>query len=269
MLPSKAKNEFRILCIGDSMTIVSNYPLYLEKKLNENVAGIRFEVINKGVAEVDTSAYFAKNINDYLSKFKPDMVIAMVGYSDMQKYQEKERGREGVFFLRMKKALGQLKIYSLFTNITRRASNDWRSFFSKKCSSFLRLPHHQTFLKEKLLSFTRQDGDGKQEKKSANVILPLSQSLKERKVKGVDGFTHEPAQIDNAINGGELMFDKKEDHIAIGWNYFHEGKYDKAMLIFEEILKKFPEEAQAYMGIGGIYWKTKRYQDAENIYRKA
>ena len=52
--PASARTDFRILCLGDSMTAKGgdlSYPAQLERILNEKGKGGRFRVINGGQAE--------------------------------------------------------------------------------------------------------------------------------------------------------------------------------------------------------------------------
>ena len=73
------------MCLGESTTAVGGedaYPYQLQEILNENNMGIRFSVINKGVPGAHTSAII-EQLESNLNKYKPDMVIAMMGINDM------------------------------------------------------------------------------------------------------------------------------------------------------------------------------------------
>ncbi|MBU4333611.1 MAG: tetratricopeptide repeat protein, partial [Candidatus Omnitrophica bacterium] len=78
------KNTYRIMCLGESTTVwggKNNYPGQMERILNKNDLGIKFTVINKGVPGTNTEE-IVNNLNDNLNKYKPDMVITVMGIND-------------------------------------------------------------------------------------------------------------------------------------------------------------------------------------------
>jgi len=80
------------MCLGESTTIsVGNnaYPYQLEDILNRRNIGTKFSVINKGVPSVTTS-YILENLPENLNKYKPDMVITMMGVNDQPAYSSGE-----------------------------------------------------------------------------------------------------------------------------------------------------------------------------------
>ena len=78
--PSKLKDTYTILCFGDSTT-TNQYPRYFEKELNSRNIGISFSVIDKG-RPCTNSNYILANLTNDLDKYKPDMVITMMGVND-------------------------------------------------------------------------------------------------------------------------------------------------------------------------------------------
>jgi len=78
------KDAYRIMCLGESTTALGgddSYPRQLEKILNQKDTGIKFSVINKGLSGTNTSAILAQ-LDENLNKYKPDMVITMMGIND-------------------------------------------------------------------------------------------------------------------------------------------------------------------------------------------
>ena len=76
--------QYRILCLGESTTACEGdtaYPRQLEGILNQKIPGMEFKVINKGVPGTDTSGILGE-LEDNLKKYKPHMVIAMMGIND-------------------------------------------------------------------------------------------------------------------------------------------------------------------------------------------
>ena len=74
----------RIMCLGGSTTANGgeySYPSQMEDVLNEKEIGINFKVINKGLSGCD-SAYIASNLESNLDKYKPHIVVTMIGAND-------------------------------------------------------------------------------------------------------------------------------------------------------------------------------------------
>lgn len=78
------KKDYRILCMGESMTAVGynkSYPSQLEEILNQRGNGTRFIVINKGESSINSS-YILEHLEENLIKYRPDMVAAMMGINE-------------------------------------------------------------------------------------------------------------------------------------------------------------------------------------------
>ena len=80
--------DFRILAVGESTTFGlhvgtdSAYPARLEYLLRERFPGTAFTVMNTGVPS-QTSTSILRNIHFQLAKYRPDLVISLVGANDM------------------------------------------------------------------------------------------------------------------------------------------------------------------------------------------
>lgn len=78
------KKICRILCLGESMTAPGGGGTYtdkLENILNQAGIGIKFKVINKGAIGVNSS-YILAHLEENLQKYKPNIVITMMGIND-------------------------------------------------------------------------------------------------------------------------------------------------------------------------------------------
>jgi len=85
-------NTYRILCLGESTTAIGgehSWPSQLEVILNNKSSEIKFKVFNEGVGGTNT-AFILARLNSNLNKYKPDMVITMIGINDngFIKYEE-------------------------------------------------------------------------------------------------------------------------------------------------------------------------------------
>ena len=74
------KGIYRIMCLGESTT-TRQYPSFLEDILNQCNIGVKFSVIDKGVIATNTAAILLR-LEENLNKYKPDMVITMMGNND-------------------------------------------------------------------------------------------------------------------------------------------------------------------------------------------
>ena len=105
---------YRILTLGESTTAnmlnyQSSWPEELETILN-NKSGIRFEVFNEGIGNIDTT-YILEHLEENLDNYGPDMVIAMMGTNDLVlNYTLKDINKNRNF-------LKNLRVYKLFNRI--------------------------------------------------------------------------------------------------------------------------------------------------------
>jgi lysophospholipase L1-like esterase len=85
----KSKGTFRVISIGDSCTFTNGiwaraYPALLERLLNKDQSGKRFEVINAGIEGYDSTLARSRLTDDIL-KYDPDMVTIYIGWNDLMK----------------------------------------------------------------------------------------------------------------------------------------------------------------------------------------
>jgi tetratricopeptide (TPR) repeat protein len=90
----KQNGTFRIMCLGESTTAmggVNSYPAQLEEILNQaNNIGVKFIVVNKGLGSSNTITIL-RDVENNLNKYKPDMVITMMGINDCAAHMPQER----------------------------------------------------------------------------------------------------------------------------------------------------------------------------------
>ncbi len=119
------RNEIVILCIGESTTAWgggSSWPSQLQLILNSTQEKKIFHIINKGLVG-KTTRDLLRHLKDNLDKYKPDIILAMVGLNDFRlgindyklmdgetKIPEKNRlNQSGLMTF-----LNQLRIYKVF-----------------------------------------------------------------------------------------------------------------------------------------------------------
>lgn len=62
---------------------------------------------------------------------------------------------------------------------------------------------------------------------------------------------------------------KEEDLFTRAQKYFFQKKFEMAEVLFQEVIKKEPENALAYSYLGDIYLRKQQYDGALNLYLKA
>jgi len=62
---------------------------------------------------------------------------------------------------------------------------------------------------------------------------------------------------------------KEEDLFTRATKYFFQKKFEMAEVLFQEVIKKEPENALAYSYLGDIFLKKQQYDGALNLYLKA
>ncbi len=72
------------------------------------------------------------------------------------------------------------------------------------------------------------------------------------------------------LQSASLPQEKKEENtFTRATKYFFQKKFEMAEVLFQEVLKKEPENALAYSYLGDIYLKKQQYDGALNLYLKA
>lgn len=116
-----SKDEFRILCLGDSFTVgmgtapENSYPRQLEKILQKNISK-KISVINEG-RFANTSSLLLKNLQEDINKYFPSIIIIMIGCNNSWNFEDSS------YFLlynsyvsfpkRLERLLSSFRIYKL------------------------------------------------------------------------------------------------------------------------------------------------------------
>jgi len=127
-----AKQSYRILCVGESMTMVGgdqSYPRILEEVLNQKHLSKKFQVIDKGISGVNSDVIM-DSMESFLDEYKPDMVIAMMGLNDSSgdPFFVETRKTQGAFF-KTNKFFYNLRVCKLFRGIYKDFKNNFITFF--------------------------------------------------------------------------------------------------------------------------------------------
>ncbi len=82
--PAPVPGEYRILCLGDSMTAdvgPGAWPRFLERYLKEKNPSVAFRVVNRGQVGA-SSSYLLDRAEGYVRSLRPQLVVAMMGIND-------------------------------------------------------------------------------------------------------------------------------------------------------------------------------------------
>ena len=225
------KGAYRIMCLGESTTR-DQYPSFLEEVLNQRNIGIRFSVIDKGVAGNNTSFILAQ-LESNLDTYKPDMVIAMMGVNDHGSHMPPEpitNSRIAIFF-------GHLRVYKL--------------------ARFLWL-HISTKIQEK--SLYKPNSDKQPIKK---VMNSLENDFKE-------DFSDKSSYVtkESFEKVPELNSNSDNKFIKLGWLYTEQGKFFQAEEYFKKAIEINPKNEAAYIALGKAYCMQGKFFQAEECLKK-
>lgn len=227
------KGNYRILCLGESST-QGQYPPFLEEILNQRNIGIKFSIIDKGKAATNTTIIL-KQLELYLDKYRPNMVVAMMGVNDAGEHMpyEKPSSSKTVLFLR------SFKTYKLMRLL-------WLHMVAKAKEVGLYKPH-----KNKQLPRERQ---------STLFNIGLEEV-----------FAHEEnsSEIGNLKKAVENNPKNDGAYVELGLLYRDHGNLQLAEEYFKKALELNPKNEDAYIKLGMLYKDQSELQRAEECFKKA
>ncbi len=262
-LSLRQTGNYRILCLGESVTAMggeNSYPRKLEEILNQrNNIGVKFTVINKGIPGADTGVIVSQ-LEYNLNKYKPDMVITMMGENDgvnTKDYADSSI-RQSVSYFKA------LKIYKLINVLSQ--------YFFNKANEIMLLKIGRN--KENNLNAVNNSWQLGNVKEEETLVKYRGMNLKNEGIKGELGWQY--------WNKGE--YDKAEKilkeilavnpkcfmaYAELGRQYWSQGKYAEA----EEILKRGininPINDKLYGGLAICYNEQGKNKSAEEYFEKA
>ncbi len=111
-----SQEAFRIMCVGESTTAMGgefSYPAQLEKALDRSGCDIRFTVINAGL--INARSYtVVDQLEENIARYKPRMVVSMLGINDVGKYVHVSHP---TFGMRVRDLFVSLRVYKVFKKI--------------------------------------------------------------------------------------------------------------------------------------------------------
>ncbi|MFH0739383.1 MAG: tetratricopeptide repeat protein [Candidatus Omnitrophota bacterium] len=232
----RQKGSYCIICLGESTT-QNQYPPYLEEILNKRNIGIKFSVIDKGLGSANT-LYILAQLEDNLNRYKPDMVITMMGINDYGPHMPYESASTS-------------KVIILF-----------KSFRTYKLIRLLWLHVVTRFHESKL--YTPNTG------KRCDIKLGpdlLENELKERYAKEANSPSSEELLKESiALNPKNYG-----PYIKLGELYYQQCKFSQAEESYKKAIELSPQDDRAYTGLGNIFYAigNSKFTQAEEALKKA
>jgi|GEM_PF-5029418 len=247
--------EYQILCLGESTTALGGedaYPSQLEKILNEQGEGRRFTVINKGIVGTTTD-YILSHVDQNLDKYKPQLVVVMMGINDRFHYNL-FRGPQWLW--QFKLYVQSFRVYKLVklisehlthhTNEIKLATLDEESFQSRH-----NYQQTEDFLKHLIGGFLQaleKHMQAAQMYKQSNRLSEAQQEYQFAK--------------DAAIGAGSACAD-------LGHRYRQKGLLHEAQDFLEKAIQLDPNSSDIYEQWGDLYLAQEKPQDAIRAFQQA
>lgn len=266
-LSLRQKGTCRIMCLGESTT-QNHYPRFLEEILNQRKTGIKFSVIDKGLVGTNTAVILSQ-LEENLDKYKPDIVVAMMGINDTgayATYQTTSAFKRPVFFKSFRTyKLARLLLLHILAKAQEAGfyiSEDKKQPFSSSKLSLPDIRLKENFVKEE--DYVSQEKLAKKaielnpENYSAYVELGIIYKEQERFNDAEDAFK-------KAI---ELKSDDGRAYEGLGWIYKYQRRLIEAEQVFKKAVELNPDDGRVYGGLGLIYKDQRRYIEAEEVFKK-
>ena len=261
--------DYRILCFGESTTALGgkySWPVQLEKILNNKSQKIKFKVFNEGIAGTNT-AFILSHLEDNLDKYKPHIVITMMGINDgdlIFKYEENLR-------VKIALSLKDLRIYSLSKLL-------WKSWKNKIRSIITQDNILTNEINEKVDNYMEL-GENYRKKEKYEKAEKILKKVIEMDPKNDEAY-FELGSIcwdKNNFTEAEKMFKKAIElnpndggiYLELGQFYYDQGRLKEAEYMFTEAIEINPNTDEAYCGLGRVYNKQGiSDKEIDKFYRK-
>lgn len=238
-LSLRQKDTYRILCLGESTT-GRQYGVYLEEILNKRNIGINFSVIDEGTAGINTTTIISQ-LEGNLDKYKPQMVIAMMGINDggERVFRENRNTFNIVSFL---KSFRVYKLARLF----------WLRILNKI--------EEAGFCKFKVSWFKSGGARG--------YLLRIGLSSAYAESVPSEGSLKKVRKLDPGKNSGLNLKDDKE-YVKEAELYSMAGKFTDAEAAFKKAITINPKNNKAYGLLIKLYWDYRYFLRSEIFFEEA
>jgi len=247
------KDTFRILCLGESMT-VNMYPDPLEEILNKKIPEMEFSVIDEGRTGTN-SKYIVLVLDEKLDKYKPDMVVVMTGCNDSKDILP--YGNVPISEKLPFKAYRLVRI--LWYNIVNKT----------KEVEIYNLREEDDFQQDNSIHPTINNSQEKQPKESANLTVSNYHGYIEK--LGIRYCNQGECEKAEEFFKKTIEINRKNKgiYLELAQCYMVRLKYRRAEWILKKFTEITPEDSYLYIDLGWIYRMTGRYEEAEKTLKRA
>lgn len=246
---AQKKGAYGIMCIGESTT-AGQYPPLLEEILNQRNTGVQFRVIDRGIIGTNTSSIVSQ-LESNLDRYKPDMVITMMGANDFGRHlpYEPETNSRIILFLRTFKTYKLMRFIWLHTQAKAREVR---------------------FYKVQGKDYSQENNIGKgpvirqadflQDKSNSQLIaLGWDYNSQEKFTQAEDAFRK---AIENNPQDDAA-------YVSFGWFCNSQGQISQAEDSFRKALELNPHNDGAHTGLGNLYQQHGEFSLAIESYKRA
>jgi tetratricopeptide (TPR) repeat protein len=284
------KGTYRIMCLGESTTegggIGGTYPKELERILNERNMGIKFSVINKGLSRTKTP-YIVANLEDNLNKYKPDMVIAMIGANDIGIEYYKDIADEHTFLFKNIRAYTFLR--TLWMHVRHKIKEENSENYLSQDTSINVKPLPDNIMRSAGSLMQRLAPADLKSYTEKGIYYASKGQWSQANNLFLEAIKLDPKNYDLYVNLGECYvrqacYAEAEESFykAIALNprseaaYFELGlclrlqhKLEEAKKQYKKIIELNQKEYEAYIELGLIYWEEGNKIQLEEIFKQA
>ena len=237
------KRAYRIICLGESTT-ANEYPHFLEEALNRHSKQAKFSVMDLGVPGNTTDGMLA-DLEHNLSKYEPDIVVAMLGVNEEFDNVGGRHNVTGSDFSRVIKLLKQLK-------------QRWRTKFLEITA---RPAQKDNSLPMQIVSQDEQKATVKADLESCATVYSLACNYWREK-----SYDKAEELFSNTIKMGTTYY---QAYVDLAMCYLRKGRYDLAEETLKKVIVLNPKIAKAYGGLAHCFREQGKNEAAEKYFEKA
>jgi len=256
------------MCLGESTT-QGQYPPFLEEILNQRNTGIKFKVIDAGVAGA-SSAVLLTRMEDNLNNYHPDMVVVMMGINDLSGYAPYKT----VSASKITQLVKTSRLYKLLRllGLHMRAKANEIGICMPGGGSLAR-PEPGLSNAELIRYPEKEDSPRAEEAVREGIASNPNNDMAYVELglfydyEGSDRLSEAEELFKKAI---EINPGNYEAYIALGWLYHYSaGNLNKAEEVFSKAMEIEQRDDRAYSGLGWTYIMQNKFYQAEEVYKKA
>ena len=278
LLNTKSGDKITILCLGESTTS-SAYPTRLVDTLKEKIPGVEFEVIDKGVPATTSSA-IVENLDEYISLYKPDIIVSMMGINDKGEHIQYVNKPDLPWFKRLKVTKLFYLSINRVTSLLEKASSEPTPIQEEEKT---REEHIKWFEKQTIskvpLEKLKLVGDAYFHKQQFEKAIKVYEAILSKDMKNAVshfdlGNVYAHAQnhvgaIPYFIKALEIDPGYLEAEQNLAMSYQHASSWEESKATFEKIVEKYPNDAWSHMLFAMSFNLEGDLDNAEKYYKIA